>query len=326
MLDEGFASIPISSSPVSENLRVAHAQRVISSCLFEIIWKPFSSEITAQDSNYVFLLNQISEGLEKSAQGSSGGRRAARVCNALAMRGLQSQLPIDQSSSTSGSSSPPVLSRADKFTHEVMAVLSLVVKTSLHPNLRNNLLDLANSAISVWYAAQTDERKIVVHPTLDPAKVDEWRAPMFHKITTDEDMSPPNDGVITLFPRITAQNCSWIADSQPKGLPGLWIESEPQSQVTETCIYSGAGVGKWSELVREGEEEEEDRKDKEARKMVEEKKKMHEEEMKKLEESVMGHRRTRRESSTGSGAGSNSERHIAAWMKGGGQKILEGDD
>jgi len=333
-LDNGFASIPISSSPASEKLCVAHARRVISSSLLKIIWKPFSSEITAQDSKYVFLLNQISEGLEKSAQDSSGGRRAARVCNALTMRGLQSQLPIDQSSSTSGSSPRPVFSRADKFTHEVMAVLSLLVKPSLRPNLRNNLLDLANSAISLWNIAQQDEREIIFCPELDPMKIDEWRVREFHDITTDEDMSAPHDGVFMLFPRITARDCARGAESRakhPKGLPGMFPGSEPEPPIIETCIYSGAGLAQWSPLVLDGEEEEEERKNKEKMKDVEEQRKMLEEKMenlKNLEKSVTeltaGRRMSgsRRESS----AGSNPASPTKLWANGGGKVIAEGDD
>jgi hypothetical protein len=219
------------------------------------------------------------------------------------------------------------------FASEVMKILSLLVKTSLHSNLRNDLLDLANSAIVVWNTAQTDEREFIVHPTLDPARLEEWRSPIFHKDTTET--PGPHDTVFVLFPRITALDCSRMADARPVGPPGSWIESESQQDVPETCICSGMGLAEWSALVLEGEEEEDERKNEEKRKIVEEKKrktaeerKMLDEKMKMYEEEakpVAAHKRRisqgRRESIAGSG--SNPSTPTAVWMKGGGQKISD---
>ncbi|KAH6672092.1 hypothetical protein B0J14DRAFT_655966 [Halenospora varia] len=310
--DEDFTSVPISISETSEKLRVVHAQRVIAAQLQQIIWQPFSSETTLQDPKYESLFSQISEGLIKS-YGKSGGLRAARFCTALSMRGLQSRPPVVQSSSTSKSSAS---SRAEVFTDKVMAVLSLLVETPLHTELRNNLLDLAASAISVWNIAQTDEREFVAYPTLDPEGIDGWR----------ENISAPNNEVIVMFPRIVARTCSRVADTRPVGPPGMWIDSEPDSYSQETCcIHGGMGLGKWSALVLEGEEEEEERREEEDRKERDETRRRLEEDLKKLEDPVIGHRRggsqSKRNSITGSGS-----RPSVEWMKGGGQRIIEAVD
>lgn len=301
-VDSGFTSVPISGSEVSEKLRVAHAQRVITSQLRDLIWQPFSSEITMQESKHVSLLHLISDELAKSPHDSSGGRRAARVHAALTMRGLQSQ----SSSSTS---------RPEVFTDKVMAVLSLLVKPSLHPNLRKSLFDLATSAVSLWNAAQTDEREFIVDPTLDPAGYEGWC----------EDMSTSNNEIIVLLPRVIARRYPRMVEHLPIGLPGMWVDSEPESHVQETCIHRGMGVAEWSALILAGEEEEEERRAKQERKRVEEKGRVLEEDLKKLEEPSPGHRRymsqSRRESMTGSG--SNVSSPSAVWLRGGGQKIPE---
>jgi hypothetical protein len=250
------------------------------------------------------------------------------------MRSLQSQLPIDQPLSTSDSSPPPLTTRAEKFADKVMAVLSLLVKPSSHANFRNNLLDLVNSAISLWNIAQTDEREIILHPALDPMKIDEWRVLTFHEITTDEDMSAPHDGVFMLFPRITARDPARVAESRAKdlkGLPGMFPGSEPEPSIRETCIYSGAGLAQWSPLVLDGEEEEEERKNKENMKEVEEERRRIEEKMKNLEnleKSVTGHTGRRRMSGSRreSSAGSNPTRLTKMWGNEGGKVIAEGDD
>lgn len=293
--DGNFTSVPISSSDISEKLRVMHAQRVIAAQLRQIIWQPFSSEITLQDPKYDSLFKKISEGLIKS-YGKSGGLRAARFCMALSMRGLQSQPPRMQPSSAS---KPSASRRAEMFTDKVMTVLSLLVKPSLHQNLQDDLLSLAVSAISVWNVAQTDEREFIAQPTLDPENFDGWY----------KGIPAPNNEVIVLFPRIIARSCSRVANTRPVGPPGTWIDSEPELDVQETCIHDGTGLPKWSELVLEGEEEEVERREEQSRKSREEKRKRLEEDLKNLEKEekpIIGHRRggsqNKRDSITGSGS------------------------
>lgn len=284
--DESFASVPISSSETSKKLRIAHAQRVISAQLRHIIWQPFSSEATLQDPKYISLFDQISKGLVEF-YGQGGGFRAARLCTALIMRGLRSQPSVVHSPPTSAS----LLGRAEVFVETVMPILSLLVKPSLHPNLRNNLHDIAKSAISVWDMAQTDERQIIVQPTLDPE--------MFKQ---PSDISASSGEIIVLFPRITAQSCSRATVPRNR-LPGTFEDPEPESDTRETCIYDGVGLEEWSQLVLDGEVEEEERREKEEKTMREERRRQLEEDMKKLESPNIGQRRrmSRNISSPGSG-------------------------
>ena len=267
-VDKGFTFVPISSSKASAELRVAHAQRVISDQLRNIIWQPFSAEMTLQTPEQVSLLSEISHGLVKY-YGETAGLRAARMCAALTMRGLQSQAPA------------PSPGRAQVFTDKVMAVLSLLVEPSKHPDLRNNLLDLAISAISVWDLAQTDERQIVVDFNLDPASLEGWR----------EDIPPSHKGVIVLFPCVTARGCPQLFPSRPVGPPGSVVEVEPELPVEKICIHAGAGLGKWTEVVMDGEEEEEERKDEAQNRELEERRRRLEEDLKKLANQVVTKRK-----------------------------------
>ncbi|KAF8865565.1 hypothetical protein BDZ45DRAFT_711151 [Acephala macrosclerotiorum] len=306
-IDKDFTSVPISSSEPSATLLVVHAQRVISAQLRDIIWQPLSSEATLQDPKYALFFDKISEGLAEY-YGKNGGLRAARLCTALALRGLQSQPPPVRPSSAS------TPSRAHVFSDKVMDILSLLVKPSLHPNFRGSLLGLAVSAMSVWDAAQTDEREIIVDFTLDPKSLEGWHA----GIPADQ-----NDCFV-LFPRITARACPRIIDTRPVGPPGGWVDSEPEIHVQETCIYGGTGLGKWSAVVLEGEEEEEERKAEEYNKELEEQRRVFEEGLKKLKNPMAEKRRmsqNKKESTTEA-----ASKVSAVRMKGAGQKINEGGD
>lgn len=295
-VDKNFEIVPLSGSEISEKLRIVHAQRVISAHLRNCIWQPFSSETTLQDEKYVSLFNQISNGLVEF-YGKGGGLRAARLCTALSMRGLQYQpsaeSSTEQSSLVSGSSAP-LPGRAEIFTEKVMSVLSLLVEPSLRPKLRDSLFDLAKSAIAVWQIAQTDEREVVVYATIDAESLGE----------RPDDISPySTDGVIVLFPRITATSCSRITDLRTMNVPGTFEEAEPELNVQETCIYEGAGLPEWSPLVEQGEEEEDERREVEDEKKREELKRFHEEEAKKLKNPGMSRRKlsqSRKPSMTGS--------------------------
>ena len=290
---------------------MVHAQRVIATQLQQIVWQPFSSEITLQDPNSDSLFKTVVDGLMES-RGKSGGLRAARLWTALSMRSLQSPSPVTQSSSASKILAS---SRTKMFIDKVMAVLSLLVKPSLHANLRNDLSDLAESAISMWNIAQLDERELVADPTLPVEGFD----------GLCEDISASNNEIIVLFPRVIARSCSRAADHRSVGPPGGWIDSEPKQSVQETCIYPGAGLAKWSPLVLEGEAEEEGRKEEEDRKKREEQRKILEDDLKKLdkaEKPLTGHRRgshTKRGSITGSQSSPS-----AVWMSGASQRIVDG--
>ena len=255
-----------------------------------------------QEPKYGEFFLQIIDGLVKY-YGTSRGPRAARVSTALSMRGLQSQPEAIQSSSASKSSPS---GRAEMFVGRVMNVLSLLVKPSLHSNLRNSLFDLAVSAISVWDITQTDERQFVAYPTLDP----EWFAG-----SNEGNSASKYKGVIVLFPRIGAGICPRVDKTRPVGPPGMWTDPEPEHSIQETCIVDGDGLAKWSALVVDGQQEVEESNKEEERKDLEEKKRVVEESLERLQKKDVTHRRgslqSQRDSITESGSSPS-----LLWMKG----------
>jgi len=180
--DPCFNSIPISSSGESQNLRITHAQRVISSSLCKTIWQPFSSEKTLPHPEFVSLVSQISAELAKSSYGGSSSGRAASVWTALTRRALESLSLASPSRPTLTSQetiTPAPPSGADKVINDVLSVLSPRVTLSQEPHLRNELVALAHSAISVWTFAQTAELKILIRSRVDRASRNEWRSLIF---------------------------------------------------------------------------------------------------------------------------------------------------
>ena len=132
--------------------------------------------------------------------------------------------------------------------------------------------------------------------------------------------------MIVLFPRIIARTYSRRIDSRPaKGPPGSWVDNltAPEEQSEETCIFAGAGVGKWSDLVMQGEEEEYERKMKEEEREVEEKKRILVENLKQLEKPK---RKLSLSHSMKESSPVATSRPSALWMNGGGSRITEGDD
>lgn len=323
--DSCFASIPISDTEESQNLRIAHAQRVISSSVHEIIWQPFSSEKTLPHPDFVSLLSEISTKLAKSSYSGSSGGHAANVWTALTMRVLQSLSPASPSPPTStskGTSPPPTPppQRADKVVDAILSVLSPLVTPSQEPHLRNELLTLAHSAISVWNFAQTDELELIVCPTLGRENRNEWRSLFF-----DPPLSPSSDDndtktdiissthprIFPLFPRVTARKLSGNAKLSV-GPPGSWPESDQEPRIIETCIHAGVGLPEWSTLVVKGKEEEEERK----------------EYLEEVMENAKLNARSRRNggiSRSGSMAGSVSglPSPIAQWMSEGRKRVIE---
>lgn len=233
-----------------------------------------------------------------------GSNRAARMQAALTMRGLQSQ----------ASSS---LSRVEIFTNNVMTVLSLLVKSTSHESLRADLLALATSAVALWDAAQTDERELVVYPTIDPKVCNGW----------SQDIAADDAKVIVLFPRMVARRYPWILEKRTEdpSAPGA-IPEEAEERVEESCIHDGNGLGTWDPVVVDGEEEEEERKAGLEMAAFEEKKRALEESMKKLEPGRLHKRRLsqiRRDSIPVAGSGRSLS---AVRMNGNWEMIEEGDD
>jgi hypothetical protein len=264
--DSCFASIPFDDSDDSHNLRIAHAQRIISDVICECIWKPFRSEFTLSYPDFNDLLVKISDELEKSSQGG----RAANVWTALTMRALQS-LPADsilsQASESKGKEPLRQTSsgRAEEVVSKVFSVLAPLVSSIQHENLRSDLLNLAKPAIDIWNDAQTGELKIIVNPLLELAYREEWRSQMFDPASPSRDydesksdiMSKTHPRTFTLFPRITAQEVAGPIKSDT-GPPGSWPpESDQGPRTIETCIHPGIGLPEWSPLVVRGKEEQE---------------------------------------------------------------------
>jgi hypothetical protein len=258
--DPCFASVPIDDSEDSCNLRIAHAQRIISNVICEYIWKPFRSEFTLSHPDLNDLLAKISDELEKSSQGG----RAANVWTAQTMRALQS-IPTDSIPSRASEFNKPLRpssGRAEGVVSKVLSVLSPLLSSSQYEDLRIDLLNLAKPAIDIWNDAQTGELKIIVSPLLEPAHREEWRSQKFDPASPSsdyDDMSKTHPRIFTLFPRVVARG---VADpiKHEAGPPGSWSPEFDQAPCTvETCIHPGIGLPEWSSLVVRGKEEQEER-------------------------------------------------------------------
>ncbi|RDL33074.1 uncharacterized protein BP5553_08513 [Venustampulla echinocandica] len=218
--------------------------------------------------------------------------RVARAQRVISTQ-LRSRLVSERLSSTSKLSTS-LSGRAQVFNNNVMAVFSLLVKPSLHSDVRTDLLDLARSAISVWDVAQADEREVIVEPGLDPVGHKGWH----------DNIPESQTNILVMFPRIIARGYSRTSVSRSANIPGRWVDPETELHILETPIYGGKGPTKWSEVVLEGEEEEEDWKAKEEDQKIKEKKRTLQEDLKKLENPFVG---TRRMSQMESNAGAASK-------------------
>ncbi|KAH6662688.1 hypothetical protein B0J14DRAFT_662541 [Halenospora varia] len=271
--DIGFASIPLSQSPESQDLRIARAQVIISSSLSDIIWQPFSSEKAVLYPDLISILDDIAAKLAESSHGRSSGPRTAAIWRALTMRGVQS-LPLTPLPPTPAN--PPPLSRVERVVSKVLSILSPLVSPSQEPQFRDDLLALANSAISVWSSAQTGGFQLVVSSSLERTRRNKWRSLVFDPPSTDSGLAKDvvfatHPHIFTLFPRVTALKISAPVKAGA-ALPGSW--PEPREPCTiETCIHPGTGLPEWSALVLKGKDEESQRQE-----MIEQDRILHEQE------------------------------------------------
>lgn len=90
-----------------------------------------------------------------------------------ALQDLSATLPPPQSSTTQPT---PSHHCAEVAVEKILSTLSPLVKSLQGENLRNNLLALAQSAMDIWYSAQTDKLHVIVYPILDPGSREEWRS------------------------------------------------------------------------------------------------------------------------------------------------------
>jgi hypothetical protein len=163
--------------------------------------------------------------------------------------------------------SPPA-QRTNIVVDQILSALSPLVAQSQATQLRNDLLALAQSAISVWCSAQTDELQIIVYPNLDRTAHEEWcSSTLDSNSSLPENNSLASEGinstparVFTLFPRVIALKMSGIKDLPADALPGSWPDAHQEPAVMETCIHPGKGLPECSELVVKGKQEAEEMK------------------------------------------------------------------
>jgi hypothetical protein len=263
--DDSFAFIPISRSEASEKLRIAHAQRIISSSLYDNILQTFSSEKMVSHPQSASLLSEIVSELSKTYHTCSG--RSEGVCRTLIIRALRSLQPDSPTNSRSISqgSLQPMSMRASQVLQDIFTKLSPLIIPEQESDLRKDVLELAQATISVWTLVQTDKMKLVVSLNLEPAESSKWRSPDFDPSSSDDNnsqvdiTSSNHPRIFTLFPRVTAQTQSEKVES-PQNLPGNWPESHQEPGMIEFDIHSGIGLRDCSALVLDGKAEVEEKK------------------------------------------------------------------
>ncbi|KAH6664029.1 hypothetical protein B0J14DRAFT_644456 [Halenospora varia] len=249
------------------------APRLSSRPLSDIIWQPFSSEKAVLYPDLISILDDIAAKLAESSHGRSSGPRTAAIWRALTMRGVQSLPPTPLPPTPAN---PPPLSRVERVVSKVISILSPLVSLSQEPQFRDDLLALANSAISVWSSAQTGGFQLVVSSSLERTRRNEWRSFVFDPPSTDSGLAEDvvfatHPRIFTLFPRVTALKISAPVEAGA-ALPGSW--PEPREPCTiETCIHPGTGLPEWSALVLKGKDEESQRQE-----MIEQDRILHEQE------------------------------------------------
>jgi hypothetical protein len=264
-VDQWFNSIPISESETSQDLRIAYAQRIISSALCTNIWQPFFSEKALSDPNSASLLDNIYKDLADSDHIGNNGR-AANVWKVLTMRSLQSsgpELPLSPTSRSQGSGS--------HFPQRARLAVSEMVKKLLPligPNkvqLEESLRNIAKSAVEVWDLAQTDTLMLTTCVDLNHSERNSWRSVRFDPVPDDEAgemdiKSSTHPRIFTLFPRIVAQE--WPLTTEPSlQMPGTFSMPQQKLVPSEISIHQGSGLAECSALVVRGKDEEEERKE-----------------------------------------------------------------
>ncbi|OWP06208.1 transcriptional regulator, LysR family protein [Marssonina coronariae] len=155
------------------------------------------------------------------------------------MRGLQSMLR-DQIVSPSFSNGTKK-TRIEAFVESILPSLSLLMK-SKYQALKSALVDLANSTVSLWNSAQTEDLEIAVSLDLHVSLHNNWNSPAFDPDdgTAQESKTSSNDPhIYTLFLSINT-----------KGLTLVQVEQE-------IFIHHGIGMAETSALVLRGKEEQE---------------------------------------------------------------------
>ena len=226
--------------------------RIISSNLSTLVFKPFSSDNTFQveRENAVRLLEEAALGLQRT----TGNKRVAAVFKSLAMQGLRSSSQLQ-----AVSPAPPT--RVDAFTKTIKPFLSLLVPQAQQAGLEDILCALAQSAITLWDSAQSDEfLDLTASLDLNLALRAKWSSPRFNDDSGSPDhaiTSSTDPDILTLFPSITAR--AFTVTSEPSvQIPGSFENSKSDPQVREFVIHHGIGMCESSALVVRGKEEQQD--------------------------------------------------------------------
>lgn len=268
--DPTFSDVPFSNSETSKQLRIAHAQRVISSAIYNTIWQPYSSDVTAADSRLSDFLREIGASVAISRHKSNGKGRSADVWRSVTIRALQSMSATDtqlhQSLLNGQDTAFIISSREYKLVEVVLSVLGPLLETSGLPQFKADLLEIAKQAISVWNYAQVDELTFNINPTLSQDNKHDWKVAALDYASLYADggsskrvgTSRPRNStkIFTLFPIITATKRVQV---QKVGLgpPGSWPDQDKQqaSNTEVTIIHGGLGLSEDSEMVQRGMEE-----------------------------------------------------------------------
>ncbi|ELR04731.1 hypothetical protein VC83_00692 [Pseudogymnoascus destructans] len=255
--DSTFSDVPFSNTDTSKQLRIAHGQRVVADAICNIVWQPFSSDITSEDSKLSKLLQDIG--------GAVGTGRSADVWRAVTMRALKStsiaHTQPQHSPSQTLSAVPAIKSREDKLMELVLSVLGPLLDPSDLLQFKANLLQITKQAISVWTTAQADERTFTVNPKLNQGNKRDWKIAALNYAALYSDGGSQVVGprrrnatsVFTLFPIISATK-RVQAQKAGHGPPGSWPDQDQQQVLNPevTLIHDGLGLPQESDIVREG--------------------------------------------------------------------------
>lgn len=270
--DSTFSNVPFSNSETSKQLRIAHAQRVISGAIYNTVWQPYSSDVTAADLRLSEFLQEIGAAVAISRHESNGSGRSADVWRSVTIHALKSMSATNtqlQHNLLQKADSPfTIYSREDKLVEVVLSVLGPLLKTSDLPQFKVDLLQIAKQAISVWTSAQVDERTFIINPTLNQVNKCDWKVAALDYVSLYGDGSSQGvagsrtrnpTSIFTLFPIITATKQVQMQkeDHRP---PGGWPDQDKQqaSNTEVTIIHDGLGLSEDSEMVQRGMEEKEE--------------------------------------------------------------------
>lgn len=176
--------------------------------LCDTVWQPFPSEHVLHDPELIKKLGAISAQVAKSNDGNVAGDRAGTVWAAVTTRALQSLEPDSLAPSHPTPQKSQMPSRFDKVVSEVVRVLAPLVDPVQVAQFRDDVANLARSAISTWNYAQTGKLKMTVCPTLSLAEQAAWRS-KFDDGCVGETVSFTSPRIFTLFP------CVGIFDECP---------------------------------------------------------------------------------------------------------------